>query len=615
MPTLFIQTPETNGNAVINYFRRLRPTVSMVEINQPLTTEYVKELEKFDFVYGAVSWPEVEKYFLNWRKFTLLENPVSRVYEYLVAHCSEDQPLNALTLERVEQLLRQHGVYDAFSTGYVTQFTSEQLRGSTQSTREQQVEQALANLRQLDAILIAEKLHDDLPIACSEFGYGTADFESEQRLSANWRLIASDLPTICEHVQRLCKADRDLYFLSLETQVVAPSVHRRIRPLVAFVSPIFPDAFGVPVYSLLTTKALAPFARIDLVNEVAPSPSDAGHLNAHLPPSAAKSLASYDARVFVFGNNSSLHHAAVTAAENSKSGVCVYHDPQMLDTTSRILGRNAARKMAEQSLGHAITSAEFDGWFTNRSMLPHPLFPPLGDGRFIDVVHSPVQQAIHRSFYPASNPVYLPHAIQHTVLPEQITPLGRMATRALLSIPPEQLVIASCGAVQSVKRTSDILFALAHLHEWGIKAHLYFVGTIHDSEDRRLGEQADLFGIRDFIHFTGALSEEKYMHYLVASDVAVQLRLTLFGQLSGALIDCVAAGLPTLAPISLAAALEAPSFVARVPDEFTSVDVANGLCHLLEGRRDKVNLDEWRSFVDEHSFERYGQRTAALLQI
>jgi hypothetical protein len=69
-------------------------------------------------------------------------------------------------------------------------------------------------------------------------------------------------------------------------------------------------------------------------------------------------------------------------------------------------------------------------------------------------------------------------------------------------------------------------------------------------------------------------------------------------------MDCIAAGVPTVANEDLAAALDAPATVARVPDTFTAEMVAGALGSLLargDGRDEATRV----RYCAEHSMENY----------
>ncbi len=88
------------------------------------------------------------------------------------------------------------------------------------------------------------------------------------------------------------------------------------------------------------------------------------------------------------------------------------------------------------------------------------------------------------------------------------------------------------------------------------------------------------------------------------------------GALSGALLVCIAAGLPTVANADLANAMEAPSYVSRVADAPSPVLIANALVDLIERfhGRERPN-DERRVFAESHDFRTYALRLCEALAL
>ena len=86
------------------------------------------------------------------------------------------------------------------------------------------------------------------------------------------------------------------------------------------------------------------------------------------------------------------------------------------------------------------------------------------------------------------------------------------------------------------------------------------------------------------------LSDLEYRDYLLAAYMGIQLRNHFFGGLSGALLDCVAAGLPTVANKDLAEAVEAPQYVVRVPDSPDGMMLADGMHRILRQRSDSEEI-------------------------
>lgn len=462
---------------------------------------------------------------------------------------------------------------------------------------------------------ISEKLNKILENALSEPINGLDGFRFDYaRVWSSANNPAEIVNKACHAEDKEVRPSSDEYFQAMDHVIASSNVLRGERPIVAFSSPIFPQEYGVPVYSLKIAAEISKYARLDLFNDVPPRAADMRFFNCVIDEIPDKSLDNYDARLFVMGNNSSLHRMPIALAQHARNGVCIYHDPQMLDVLNHAIGADGCARRAAQIMAEPVTAQHVEGWLSQRDTLPIPILPDVSKN-LTGVVHSPIQQVVQALHYPGRDVVYLPHAIQHVVAESNITIAGRAAARSSLGIAHDHTVIASCGAVNIAKRSDEAIFALCHLHDWGLKAHLYFVGAIENNSDEPLRNIAESLDLDDYVHFSGRINEDVYMRYLVAADCGVQLRLTLFGQLSGAVIDCVAAALPVVAPVSLLTAIEAPAFAKALPDIFTSIDVAQALEDVLQSGRSAVDIEEWRSFVDAHSFERYGRRLKNLLGI
>src|SRR6202041_2917517 len=116
------------------------------------------------------------------------------------------------------------------------------------------------------------------------------------------------------------------------------------------------------------------------------------------------------------------------------------------------------------------------------------------------------------------------------------------------------------GFVSASKGIDEALHAFALLRET-VDCELLFVGELKEGADR-FTVLARQLGIADAVRFSGGfLSEAEYRLHLLAMDGALQLRRAGAGQISGALQDCIAAGLPTVASHDLAENLQAPSYV------------------------------------------------------
>ena len=193
---------------------------------------------------------------------------------------------------------------------------------------------------------------------------------------------------------------------------------------------------------------------------------------------------------------------------------------------------------------------------------------------------------------------------------------ARQEARRRLGIPSDQLVIVTFGMVSPVMGALECLWALEQLHAWGVSAHLYFVGEAGGAKPL-LSEWIEKLGLSRSVHLMQEwVSDQAYRDFLLAADFAIQLRKHFFGGLSGALLDCIGAGLPTVANQDLAEAMEAPDFVLRVPDQLSATLIAESLADGIAAGLDRRRLTEARSsYLAEHSFDRYARLMMKVLAL
>jgi hypothetical protein len=124
-----------------------------------------------------------------------------------------------------------------------------------------------------------------------------------------------------------------------------------------------------------------------------------------------------------------------------------------------------------------------------------------------------------------------------------------------------------------------------------------------------LRELAAALGMAEQVDFGGAYAgEQRYRDVLLAADIAIQLRTLGPGSVSGALADCIAAGLPTVASAALADALDAPGYVRAVPDSPSPVLVAEAASELLAAAPRTATEPERIVYAAGHGFDAYAVR-------
>jgi hypothetical protein len=105
--------------------------------------------------------------------------------------------------------------------------------------------------------------------------------------------------------------------------------------------------------------------------------------------------------------------------------------------------------------------------------------------------------------------------------------------------------IVSFGAVSPVKSPELLLQAFACLVEHR-DVNLAFVGTVPDDIRLDILAKATELGVADRLHLTGYTRASDYTMWLQKASCAVQLRAASNGESSGAVNDCISAGLPVI---------------------------------------------------------------------
>jgi len=373
------------------------------------------------------------------------------------------------------------------------------------------------------------------------------------------------------------------------------------RPVIALVSPFPPDRSGVADYTRRTAAALASRADVDVWTDQPEPVGDAGVRAFHAIGSGAWLRPDYDATVAVLGNSS--FHAPILAGHLRHGGPCILHDSRLLDLNAWWHGIERTRVLAEAELGRPVTEAEVRRWTRHQGEIPTLFLSEVARVSEPLFVHSRAL-ADHVARLYGVEAIHLPFALLREFTPRDTSPATRERARAALGIPPGRTVIVTLGIYGATKAPEVCAEAIARMRGAGRDAHLVFVGDAgRSAEPVRL--RAAECGAGNAVHFTAEwIGDETWRTWLLAADGAIQLRTHRFGGISGALMDCIAAGVPTVANEDLAAALDAPSTVARVADAFTAADVATALEGLLAhgGGRDEATRVR---YCAEHSMENY----------
>lgn len=366
-----------------------------------------------------------------------------------------------------------------------------------------------------------------------------------------------------------------------------PAVMRREKPRIAMLTPLPPQKSGISDYSAAMAAALARHARVTLLSGDAVSPLTYCNRNYH--------------RVVSVTGNSHLHSAIYECAVRYGSAV-LCHDSRLLGLVG-VKGQEHAARIASRELRRTVTEHEIALWSADETLREASFLGELAAAARPLIFHAPQSVALVKNRF-GVDAKFLPFAIQRQFSPK-ILALSKTAARQALGLPEDEILIFSFGFLTTNKAIPIALRAFAALRETA-RCRLIFVGEVQNSLDL-FQKTAEELGIVKFVTLgTGFHAEAIYQHYFAAADAALQLREGGPGNISGALQDCIAAGLPTVANRDLADNIFAPSYVRRVSDALDAAEIATSLAETLSAP--VAVTDEQRAYCETHSMARYAMK-------
>ncbi len=383
-----------------------------------------------------------------------------------------------------------------------------------------------------------------------------------------------------------------------------PRITQRER--IAILTPFPPDRSGVADYTRRAVEEIGKLADVDIYCENEnPQPTEG--VNRFYPFSDLPyRTGEYDNVVSVIGN--SHFHTKAIEAQVQFGGPCLIHDNRLAELYNWWRGPVEFQKMASRSVGRNVSFEEAQDWVQNPGKLPSMFYDELIPSAQPLMLHSK-RTVKHVKEQYGIDAEYLPFCIYREFGEELLTVQAKQLARQRLGIADDEVAIITLGFVSTLKAPLECMQAVASVRAAGTNAHLYFVGSATGQEDF-VQSHAKALGVEDAIHLCGDwVDEQKYTDFVVAADLAVQLRAHFFGGLSGAMLDCIGSGLVTIANQDLAEALDSPRTVLQISDELLADDLANQILVALETFDLNDRLTPERSaYLKAHSFEVYARR-------
>lgn len=361
------------------------------------------------------------------------------------------------------------------------------------------------------------------------------------------------------------------------------------RPRLAYVSPLPPIPSGISDYSAELIPELARHYDIDLiVADEASLTLDHG-LPTRTVPWFREHHAEFDRVMYHFGNSEFHQHMFDLIEE--VPGVVVLHDFFLSGLIAYMDAIGAAPgfwcRSLYQSHGYSGLQALTADTTGNGVMWTYPTNLRVIQNSDGVIVHSQYSRRLAEQWL--GDGVGQDWALIPLLrVPFDASPAARAAARRKLGFAETDFVVCSFGMTGSTKLNHRLLTAFTTsvlAHDTSVK--LLFVG---ENIGGPYGHDflASLQQLGDDTRFTctGRVDADEFHTYLLACDLAVQLRTMSRGETSAAILDCMNAGAPLIVNANGSTA-DLPAGVAHMlPDEFSDAELVDAL-QLLRTRPDQ----------------------------
>lgn len=376
------------------------------------------------------------------------------------------------------------------------------------------------------------------------------------------------------------------------------------RPSVAFLTPFPPDESGIADYSYSTVLASESFLDISVyANSLSIKQDYASFIKGNITWEPIVNN-QYDAVISVVGN--SHFHTTILEIMEKIGGPCILHDSRLTGIYYERLGHKKFLEAAQKILQREITPDELLDWVNEK------IHPSL----FLDfiikkakplIVHTKKFKQIILERY-GIEAIHIPFASRIKITDEKLNIKHRLKIKDNLGL-TGKFVLSSFGTLIPTKNSSDCVLILDQLLNWNIPAILCLVGNSRYIKQDIMELSSKLNITQHIRTFDNHINEQEYLDYLIATDCAIQLRSYDLGQPSGALIDCISAGIPTIATDTLADACDSPSYVLGYKGKISYLLIAEMIADIYETQTFSNRISEERSiYYKQHSFENYAQQ-------
>jgi glycosyltransferase involved in cell wall biosynthesis len=393
-----------------------------------------------------------------------------------------------------------------------------------------------------------------------------------------------------------------------------PRKHSSHKPRIAYLSPWPPQKSGVADYSYHLMPGL--LTRMD-ITLFAESPEQCVPMSGLRIRSIDDYLVSaheFDNVIYHLGNG--LSHLKIYECALRVPGVIVLHDYNIhpffhhgyLDTDKEFLYSDALKEYGSEAeaawLDYKVTGRRPDVW-------QFPMCHPIVRRSRLTIAHS---RWVADQIRGAGNVLVVHHgAHPRAVISDQ----EQMELRNGLALDNDCYWIGIFGFVNQHKRVHSVLAAAGRLRAKGYPLKILVIGEVND--DRvNLHDLAEKHGVSGILSQEGYVSEDKFLAYMRAVDLVVNLRYPTMGESSGSMFCALSLGKPILVT-DYGSFAEIPDNVAwKVPPKEGEVDCITAYIEALM-RRPDLGLALGRNAVafieDKASLEKVANAYLAAIKV
>ena len=326
----------------------------------------------------------------------------------------------------------------------------------------------------------------------------------------------------------------------------------------AYFSPFPPARSGIADYSAELVPYLAEHLELELFVDEGVRVDES--LTSRFPVRGDRAFPAlweagrYDAVLYHVGNNPDFHARTWTMLQRIP-GIVVLHEAMLHHL---VRGMTLARgdlegyveemRYAYGKTGEVLARRSLDTGIP-LDVWSYPLFERVVDASLGLIVHNDCTGDRVLASRPETRIVKIPHHLslrELEGLPGGTSPPSRDTARAALGILPDAFVVASFGFITPAKRLDVALRAFARLRQEVPHAVYLLVGEVSPHYDFAGILTASLAPGAPGVTVVGHTELDRFLLYMLAADVTINLRYPSAGETSGTLIRLLGMGKPVV---------------------------------------------------------------------